>query len=80
MVFKISVPTTKVKVTIEGQRFVTHKLFVHNNSKQLKLIKCRTKVKHNEKVCRAQNLGFHEQGQGHIHRLFAHPLQIMFPQ
>ena len=31
-------------------------------------------VKHNEKVCRAQNLGSNDQGQGHSHR------QIMYPQ
>ena len=29
------------------------------------LIKFHRKVKQNEKVCRAQNLGSHDQGQGH---------------
>ena len=49
----------KVKATTEGQSFVNNKLCVHNNSKtsEFNLIKCHTMVKHNEKVCRAKNLG-----------------------
>ena len=68
---KIKVLTTKVKVTIEGQRFVTYKLCVHNNSKtaEVNVIKFKTMVRHNVNVCRAQNLGSHDQGQGHCHWL-----------
>ena len=69
---KSQVPITKVKVTNDGQRFVTYKLCVHNNSiiAEVNLIKLNTMVKHNkmvkynEKVCCAQNLGSHDQGQG----------------
>ena len=64
---KIQVPMTKVKVKIEGHRFVTYKSFVSHNSKTSKgnLIKFHRKVKQNKKVCHAQNLGSHDQGQGH---------------
>ena len=49
---------TKVKVTIEGQRFVTDKTSVSHNSKTIEenLIKLHRKIKQNEKVCCAQNL------------------------
>ena len=52
---------TKVKVTIESQRFVTNKSFVSHDSKinQENLMKIHKKIKQNEKVCRAQNLGSH---------------------
>ena len=30
-------------------------------------MKLHRKIEHNEKVCRAQELGFHAQGQGHNH-------------
>ena len=58
---------TKVKVTIEGQRFVTYKSCVSHNSKanKGKLIKLHRKIKQNKKVSRTQNLGSHDQGQGH---------------
>ena len=61
---------TKVKVTIEGQQFVANKLCVSHNSITNKgnSIKLRKKIKQNEKVCRAQNLGSHDQGQGHNRR------------
>ena len=53
---KIKIPTTKVKATIEGQGFVTYKSCVSHKRKIYKgnLIKLHRKVKHNEKVCRAQ--------------------------
>ena len=44
----------------------------------MNLIKFHTMVKHNENMCQAQNLGYHDQGQGHTLRI--HPLQIMYPQ
>ena len=53
---KIYNSTTKVKVTIEGHRFVTYKSCVRHNSKG-NLIKLHRKVKQNEKVCYAQNQG-----------------------
>ena len=58
---------TKVKVTVEGQRFVTYKSSVSHNSKNNKqtLIKLHRKIKQNEKVCHAQNLVSNDQGQGH---------------
>ena len=61
---------TKIKVTFESQRIVTNKLCIHNNSKtaEVNLIKFHTMVKHNE-VCLAQNFGFHDQGQGHSHKI-----------
>ena len=64
---KISVPTIKVKVTIEGSRFLTYKSCVSYNSKANKgnLIKLHRKIKQNEKVCCAQNLGSHDQNQAH---------------
>ena len=57
----------KVKVTIEGNRFVTYKLCVSHNSKTKKgnLIKFHREVKQNVKVCCTQNFGGHDQGQGH---------------
>ena len=75
---KILVPTTKVKVTIQGQRFVTDKLDVHNNLKtaEVNLIKFNTVVKHNEKMCCTQNLGSHNQGQGHSHGFLPHKSSI----
>ena len=36
---------------------------------EVNLIEFHTMVKHNEKVCQAQNLGSHNQGQGHSLRL-----------
>ena len=47
----------KVKVIIEGHRFVTYKSCVSHNSKTDKgnLIKFHRKVKQYEKVCCAQN-------------------------
>ena len=58
---------TKIMVTIQGQRFVTSELCAHDHSKTavVNLIKFHTVVKHNEKVCQAQNLGFDDHGQGH---------------
>ena len=64
-------PTNKAKVTIQGQRFVTYRLCVsHDNSKIDKgnLIKLHRKIKENEKVCHAQNLGSHDLGQGYSPR------------
>ena len=59
---------TKVKVTIEDQRLATYKSCVSHNSKANKgnVIKLHIKVKQYKKVCHAQNLGPHDQGQGHI--------------
>ena len=61
----MNVPTTKVKVTIEGHMFVTNKSCVSHNSKNGRgnLIKLHKKIKQNEKMCHAQNLGSHDQGQ-----------------
>ena len=58
---------TKVKVIIEGQRFVIYKSCVSHNSKTDKgnSIKLYRKIKQNKKVCREQNLGSHDQIQGH---------------
>ena len=46
---------------------VRYELCVSHNSKtdKVNLIKLHRKVKLNEKVCRAQNLGSHDQGQSH---------------
>ena len=73
---------TKVKVTVEGQRFVTYKSLVSHNSKTNKgdIIILHRKVKQNEKVCRAQNLSSHNQGQGHNGRSKDCHLQIVCPQ
>ena len=62
------VPTTKVKVIIEGQRFVTYKWYVSHNSKTNKgdLIILHRRIKKNEKVCHVQNLVSNDPGQGHI--------------
>ena len=59
---------TKIKVTVEGHRFVTYKSFFSHDLKTNKgnLIKLHRKVKQNGKVCHIQNLGSHDQGQGHI--------------
>ena len=55
---------TKVKVTVQGQRFVIYKFCVRNNSitAELNLIKFHTMVKHNGKMCRAQNSGSGDEG------------------
>ena len=57
-----------------GQRFVTYKLCVHNNSKtaEVNLIKFNTMLTHNETVCCAQNLCSHDQG----HRFIPYKLSI----
>ena len=70
---KFWVPTTKVKV--EGQTVSNYKLCVLNNSKTSEgnLIKINTTLKHNEKMFRAQNLGFFYLGQGHSYRLLIRP-------
>ena len=67
--------TTKVKVTVQSQRFVIYRSCVHNNSisAEVNLIKFHTMVKHNEKICQVQNLGSQDEGQGHM--LKVHPLQ-----
>ena len=61
------VPTTKVNVTVEDQRFVIYKSCVSKNNKgnSMKLLR---KVKQNKKVCRAQNFDSHDQGQGRNQR------------
>ena len=68
---KIKVPMTKVKVTVEGLRFVTYKSCIHKISKttEVNLIKFHTMVRHYKKVCLAQNSGSYDQGQGHSHKL-----------
>ena len=70
---------TKVKVIIESQRFGTYKSCVSHNSKTDKenLIKFHRKIQQNEKVCYAQNLGSHDQGQGHNRRSKVCHLQIV---
>ena len=59
--------TTKVKVTVQCHRFVIYKSCVHNNSitAEVYLTKFNRMVEHNEKMCRAQNLGSHDEGQVH---------------
>ena len=59
----IQVPTPKVKVE-SGQR---SKSCLSNNSKttEANLTKLHRKIEHNEKVCRAPELGSYTQGQGH---------------
>ena len=76
---KIKVLMTKIKVIIEDQSFVTYKLCVSHNSKTSKgnLIKLHRKIKQNEKVCCAQNLVSHDQGQGHNRRSNVGHLQIV---
>ena len=50
---KILKAMTKVKVTVEGHRFVTYKSCISHNSKTDKgnLIKLHREVKQNEQVC-----------------------------
>ena len=78
---KIKVPVTKVKVTIQGQRFVTYKSCVSHdsitNTCKGNLIQLDRKIKQNEKVCRTQKLGSHDQGQGHNQRSNVCYLQIV---
>ena len=64
---KILGATTKVKVTVEGHRFVTYKSCISHNSKTDKrnLIKLHRKVKQTEQVCCAQHLGSHDPVQSH---------------
>ena len=59
----IWVPTPKVKVAIRSKV----KFCLSNNSKttEATLTKLHKKIEHNEKVCRAQELGSYAQGQGH---------------
>ena len=59
----ILVPTPKVKVTIRS----AVKSCLSNNSKttEANLTKLHRKIEHNEKVCRAKELGSYAQGQGH---------------
>ena len=59
----IKFPTPKVKVAIRSKV----KSCLSNNSKttEANLTKLHRKIEHNEKVCRAQELGFYAQGQGH---------------
>ena len=54
--YKIKVSTTKVKVTIEGHRFVTYESCVSHNSKidKVNSINIHRKVKHKEKVYQAR--------------------------
>ena len=70
---------TKVKVTVEGQRFVTYKSCVSHNSKTNKgnLIKLHRKGKVKCDLCHTQNLGSHDQGQGHNQRSKICHLQIV---
>ena len=75
---KIYIPMTKVKVIIEGQRFVIDKLCVSHNSKTNKgnLIKLHRKIKQN-KVCHVQYLVSNGHGQGHNRRSKVGNLQIV---
>ena len=58
---------------------IRHKLCVSHNSKNDKgnLIKLCRKIKQNEKMCGAQNLGAQDQGQGHNPRSRVCHLQIV---
>ena len=70
---------TKVKVPIEGQRFVTYKLCVSHNSKtnEGNVIKLCRKIKKNETVFGAQNLCSHDQGQGQYRKSKGCHLEIV---
>ena len=65
----------KVKVTIRSevrsrsQSGQSSKSCLSNNSKttEANLTKLHRKIEHNEKMCRAQELGSYTQGQGHSH-------------
>ena len=47
---------------------VRYKSCVTQNTDKGNSIKFHRKIKQSEKLCRAQNLGFHDQGQGHNRR------------
>ena len=59
----IWVPTSKVKVAIRSKV----KILSQQNLKttEANLTKLHRKIEHNEKVCRAQEIGSYAQGQGH---------------
>ena len=61
---KSKVPRPKVKVTIRSEVKLYQKLCC-SETNQGNLIKLHRKVKHNEKLCPAQDLRFYAQGQGH---------------
>ena len=64
MAHKSKVPTPKVKVTIRSEVKLCLKLCCSSTA-EASMIKLYTKIKHNEKVCHAHDLGSNAQGQGH---------------
>ena len=59
----IWVPTPKVKVTIRSKVKILSQQY--SKTTEANLTKLHRKIEHNEKVCRAQELGSYAQGQGH---------------
>ena len=59
----VYVPTPKVKVAIRSK--VKSCLSSNSKTTEANLSKLHRKIEHNEKVCRAQELGSYAQGQGH---------------
>ena len=55
------VPTPKVKVAIRSKSCLGNT----QKTTEANLTKLHRKIEHNEKVCRAQELGSYGQGQGH---------------
>ena len=60
---KSKVPTPKVKVTIRSKVKLCLKLCCSETT-ETNLMKLHRKIKHNEKVCPAHDLGSYAQGQG----------------
>ena len=56
-------PTPKVKVAIRSKVKIC--LSKYSKTTEANLTKLHRKIEHNEKVCRAQELGSYAQGQGH---------------
>ena len=59
------VPTPKAKVTIRSDGKLCLKLCCTKKTTEANLMKLRRKVKDNENVSRAQDLGLYIQGQGY---------------
>ena len=57
----MSVPTPS---QVRGQNGVSART---QKTTEANLMKLHRKIEHNEKVCRAQELGYYVQGQGHNH-------------
>ena len=63
MAHMIYVPTPKVKVAIRSKvKILSQQYF---KTTEANFTKLHRKIEHNEKVCRAQELGSYAQGEGH---------------